>query len=548
MDARKMDSRKMDSRLRDLVAIGDSLFGSRQSLLSYWQEVAENFYPERADFTVRRSPGDDPWAGLMTSEPILVRRELANTLQAMLRPDGADWFAIHLMDERLDNDGEARRWLEWMTRVQKRAMYHPPAQFKRATKEGDNDWVTFGQAVIEVDLSPARASLLYRTGHLRDHAWSENAAGAIDMVHRKWHPTARQLAALFPATVDPRVAEAAKREPEKAIACRRIVLPAADWDFAEPAKRRRRSRESGYVSLTIDLDNDRCLEETPLAWMPYVIPRWQTVSGSQYAWSPCTGPGLADARTLQSLVRVLLEAGEKAVDPPMVAVQEALRSDVALYAGGVTWVDIEYDERLGEALRPVGESRGLPVGLDMAERLRGVLAEGFFINKLTLPQDVGRMTAYEVAKRLEEFIRSSAPLLSPAEDEYNAPLCERSFEALRAMKAFGPEDEIPPALQGREMQFVFASPMRELGEEVKAQKLAQGMQGVIGLVAGADPLQVKNVDLTEATRDSLKGLGWPAKWLAPEDAVEKARQEEAAAAEAAQMASAVGATAFTHRV
>jgi hypothetical protein len=41
----------------------------------------------------------------------------------------------------------------------------------------------------------------------------------------------------------------------------------------------------------------------------------------------------------------LLEAGEKFTNPPMIAVQEAIRSDVAIYAGGITWVDKDYDER-----------------------------------------------------------------------------------------------------------------------------------------------------------------------------------------------------------
>lgn len=50
----------------------------------------------------------------------------------------------------------------------------------------------------------------------------------------------------------------------------------------------------------------------------------------------------------------LVERGPEPDPPkpePLIPVQEALRSDVAVYSGGITWIDAEYDERLGEALR-----------------------------------------------------------------------------------------------------------------------------------------------------------------------------------------------------
>jgi hypothetical protein len=67
---------------------------------------------------------------------------------------------------------------------------------------------------------------------------------------------------------------------------------------------------------------------------------------------------LAEARLLQQMVLTLLEAGQKAVDPPMVAAQEAIQGGINIYAGGVTYVDAEYDERLGEALRPLQREIG----------------------------------------------------------------------------------------------------------------------------------------------------------------------------------------------
>lgn len=498
----------MDSRTKEIIKIGDALFGARGSLMTYWQELADQFYPERADFTVTNSLGNDrTW--LMSSEPVLMRRELGNLLQAMLRPESQDWFGIHLSDEEGDNNHENRKWLEWMTKVQRRAMYGSFAHFSEATKEADHDWVTFGQAVVEIDTRVDMPSLIFRCGHLRDHAWSENAYGEIDTVYREWKPTARQVLQLFPKTAHQNVRNAAEKEPNTKISCCRIVLPREAYGGAEY----KRTPRAPFVSVFIDKDNDVVLEEAPRLWNPFVIPRWQTVSGSQYGWSPCTGPGLADARTLQTVVRTILEAGEKAVDPPLVATQDVVRSDINIYAGGITWVDSEYDERLGEALRPLSQDRsGLPFGLEIADRLNRVLTEGFFLDKMRLPQDQGKMTAYEVRKRFEEHIRSASPILTPAEDEYSTRLCERAFEALSAVKAFGPSEEFPPGLRGKDIRYEFLSPIRELADELKSQKLAETVE-MIATVSQIDPTQKDQVDWDEATRDAMKGKGVPAKWM-----------------------------------
>ena len=41
------------------------------------------------------------------------------------------------------------------------------------------------------------------------------------------------------------------------------------------------------------------------------------------------------------------------VDPPIRAVGQVIFPGVHCYAGGITWVDAEYDERIGAALSPL---------------------------------------------------------------------------------------------------------------------------------------------------------------------------------------------------
>jgi hypothetical protein len=497
----------VDNNAKELLKQGDKLF-KREGLLSLWQEIALNFYPERADFTVTRNMGDTFADHLLTSYPLLARRDLGNSFSSMLRRD--DWFHIKTKNET-DNEGKA--WMEWATGVQKKAMYDRVARFERATKEGDHDFAAFGQCVITTELNRDRSALLYRSWHLRDVAWCENVEGEIDTVHQKWKPTARQLVQMFPGRCHPKIVDRAQKDPYAEIDCRRVVIASSLYDTEYAGAPKNRGRFP-FVSLYLDVVNQHVMEEMPLMFNPYVIPRWQTVSGSQYAFSPATVAALPDARLIQAMMLTLLDAGEKASNPPMLAVGDAIRSDIDLRAGGITWVDSEYDERLGEVLRPLSiDSKGFPLGFELMSGIREMIGEAFFLNKLTLPMQAGDMTATEVSQRVQEYIRQALPLFEPMEKNYNAALCENTFNILMAAGVFG--GDIPDSLRGKVVDFKFESPLHMAVELEKGTKLGNAVQLTMATMQ-LDPGASSNLDAGTALRDALEGIGVPQRWIRDE--------------------------------
>lgn len=532
----------MDSRAKEIIARGDRLFSKRMSLLSLWQDIALQFYVERAHFTVSHTPGEEFADHLMSGFPLMVRRDLGNALSSMLRPNSKDWFSIRTgRPEREDN--QAKRWLEWAGQVQKRAMYDRKARFARATKEGDHDFVAFGQCVISTEVNRREATLLYRCWHLRDVAWQEDETGEVSHIQRKWKPTVRELCRTFPGRVHQNCVNSLDKDPDREIECRHVVMPAADY-------RGEKKIRQPYASLYVDCENGHVMEESG-AWTPtYTIPRWQTVSGSQYAYSPATTIALPDARLLQAITLTLLEAGEKAVDPPLLAVQEALRSDIALYAGGITMLDAEYDEKLGEALRPLTRDlRGIPLGEEMQRAAEAQLREAFFLNKLSLPPFQGTPTATQVNQMVTEYIRNAMPLFEPIETDYSANLCEQTFELLRRESAFGSIDDMPESLSGADIQFKFESPLHEAVERQKGQRALEAKQ-LLALFADTDPAVVSMIDARKALRDSLEGMSVPAAWMRSDEQMEEiedaehqaqlAKQAIALAGQAGAAAEAVG--------
>ena len=518
-------------KAKELKELGDNLFGKKSPINSLWQDVADNFYVERANFTVQRSIGMDFASNLMSSYPVLCRRDLGNAFGTMLRPVAKPWFHTGIRNTKI-KDNETRQWLQAFEDTQRRAMYDPASKFTRATKEGDHDFAAFGQCAISIELNRNADGLLYRCWHLRDMAWQENEEGDIGARFRRWKPKAFELVRIFGKDkVHQDTVKLAEDKPFEESEVMHIVVEADMYDDD--------ARGRPWWSIWYDVSHETLIQADPVWTGYYRIPRWQTVSGSQYSYSPATVAALPDARLIQAMTFTLLEAGEKATNPPVVATIDAVRSDVAIYAGGITWVDPEYDERTGDALRPITQDfRGFNFGVQMNQDTRAMINAAFFLNKLSMPQGEREMTAYETAQRVQQYIRDALPIFEPMEQDYNAGLCDDTFELLWRNGAFGSPLDWPKTLRGADIGFTFESPLHDAIEQQKGQLFLQAGQ----MVAAGQPLDPSIAivyDAKIALRDALNGIGVPATWQRNEDVVDAMMQEQAQKQQAAELLGAI---------
>lgn len=507
----------------ELCGLGSHLFERQWPLVSLWQTLSEHFYPERADFTITRNVGQELSDSLVDSYPILVRRDLANSFSAMLR-DG-DWFKIDINGEA---DHAGNQWLEWSTKRLKRLIDTRSANFVRSTKEGDHDYATFGQCVISVERNRKADGLLFRNWHLRDCAWFDDENGQVGGLVRKWKPTYVDLVNIFGDACHPTIVKNAKQTPFKEADIYHIVIPTSMYGDDQMTEKH------PWVSIFVDKGHNHLIEDVPMNHFMYVVPRFQTIAGSPYAYSPATVVGLPDARSLQAMTHTLLEASERYARPPIIATSAVVRGDVDLTPDGITWVDKEYDEKLGASLRTLQQDRGgFPIGADMRQGIVEVLSSAFYLNKITLPPTTHEMTAYEVAERMKQYRRENLPLFAPIEAEYNGSLCETAFELAMSMGMLGSEYDIPESLVDQDVEFEFTSPLTASQEEEKATRFSQ-MSRLLSEAAEYDQGVVQNVDFDEAIRDAISGIGAPTKWLNSVESVMEGREADAQAQQAAQ--------------
>ena len=512
-----------DSTAKELISRGDGLFSIKQPILSLWQAITEQFYPESADYTYRRSMGMEFASHLMTGVPAMANRDLSTAISAMCRPPGQTWFHPRTNNETLNKDNSNLRWLDYSGDVMRQAFYSYRSGFDRATKEGDRDWVTIGNACIRIRPNRDFTGLAFRTRHMRDVAFAEDEVGMVNEIHVKDSVSNRNLVAMFPKTVSDKVKNAVEKNPHEKVMLRHIVLPSSEYDgtiakseLGPNGTKKRVGYALPFVSIIVDIDHETIFEEVGQHQFGYVTPRWVTKPGFGYGYSPPSTINISDARMLQQITLTLLEAGQKAVDPPMQAVgNDVIQGGINLFAGGISWIDPDYDEKTGAAIKPLwGSNPNLGWGVDREKRISDVIARGHFLDQIKFPDTTHARTAYETQKMWVEFVRTATPLFQPLKSEYNSPLCDEAFTMLLRLNAFGPRGDIPKALRGQEIVYEFEDPLTLAAKSANAQAFTAAGQ-ITQLAVQMDPTVIHDFDVDEAYRDALDGVGSPATWIRP---------------------------------
>lgn len=505
----------------DLIRVSNIRFAKKDQLDSLWQCLAEEFHPFRADITTTRTDGDEYAKDLYESTPCQYRRDLAYAMGALTRPDDRSWFDYKAQEDKRNTEA-AKAWLARQRDKQRTLLYNRNSNWQVAMHQGDNDFVTFGNAVHSHTEDVRRNKLIvYDTHHIRDCAWAEDRSRNVNEMHRKFKITLANWSLWFPDVPLPETYKnIADRDKHYEIEIRHICFPNDRYDFYKSPVKNKRLR---FSSVYVDANQGMILLEGGYYWFPYTVRRWVLDDNSPYAHSPAAMLGLIDGRLLQSETRVILEAGERVVDPPMLARSEGVLGRVNNYPGYTNWIEANYDERQGEALRPLETKGNLPLGLEMRQDTRQVLAAAWMINKLTLPPEKD-MTAFEVNERISEYIRSIGPAVKPFEAD-NAKLLDVSFNMNLQFGNFGPPQSIPPELRSAEIVYEFDGPIQMAYKRQSFQKARETADYAGSIVKATGKQEVlDNFDLDQLARDGAEAIGGANAWIKPAEAVAQLRQ------------------------
>jgi hypothetical protein len=519
----------MSNEVTDILQRFKTLKDDRREWESHWQELAEVMLPRRAGFTSDARPGAKQTEKIFDGTPMLARRGLAAAIDGILKPKTNRWFRVRTEDEGLNENEEVRAWLE---RVEERlfaAIYNPRARFIQRSGEVDDDLVTFGTGVLYIGESSAFDRLSFRSAHLRDAFIAENADGEVDTIFLRMRLNARQAVQRFGAEAvgDKTRKAAASGRPDEKFTFLQVVAPRADRD-----PRRADGLNLPFASVVIDVDSEHKVGESGFHEFPFAVPRWDTSSGEVYGRSPGM-IALPDANTLQQMGKTILVAGHKAVDPPLVQVNDAVIGTARTFPGGVSYIDAQALRDLG-GMRPIAplETGGnIPLGREMQNDTRGQIEAAFFRNVFNLPVDGPQMTATEILERKDEFLRTIGPVVGRLETDYIGIIPQRCFMIMMRAHAFG---EPPAPLRGGKVRFVISSAVEQARRQIEAAGAARAME-LLAPFLTANPDLMDNFDTDAIARDVPEIFGLPRRWLRSQQEVKGLRESKLQGQQAADL-------------
>ena len=514
------------TRITDILRRWKKLKADKSEWHQHYDDLARIYLPRRLGFATTRVVGERRTQALYDSTPMQAARGLANSIGGMMRPEGLPEVTMQTDNDQINNDEEAKTWLNDSQERLKNAFNNPKARFRQASSEKDLDLVVFGNAPMFIGES--RNGLMFQSVYLRDVTPFFNDEGSIEGMHRERKFTLRQAAARFGKNKLSEVArEKLEKAPDDCIEILHVVLPRAETKL-NPLL----AIDLPFADLWIEIEAKVVLSEGGFHEFPYIFPKFDTTSGENLGRSPAM-IALPDGDTLQAMGETILVAGQRAADPPLAVPNDGSFSAYNTFPGGLVYYDLEAAEAVrGNPFFPIESGMNLPITRDMQRDTRDQVWSAFFRNILNLPVEGPQMTATEVVQRKEEFIREIGPTFGKLETDDTAPTVERAFMIMLRSGGFAP---IPEILQGANIRFEYNSPVKRIRQQVDAAAARIWAEETI-LLAQSKPEALDRINADELVKFSAEAANIPKQIVNSDEAVAQIREQRAEAEAAAQQA------------
>ena len=499
---------------KNLLKRYDRLKSQRQNWESHWQEVADYMQPRKADVTKSRSKGDKRTELIFDSSPLQSVELLAASLHGMLTNPSTPWFSLRFKENEMENEDEAKEWLEDATEVMYSAFNK--SNFQQEIFELYHDLITFGTAAMFIEEDDDDL-LKFSTRHINEIFIAENDKGRIDTVFRKFKLSARSAIQKFGA-VSNNIAVIAKKDPYEEVEILHAVYPRSDFD---PKKQDQSNMP--FASVYLDAESGDELSVSGFREFPFVVPRYLKASHEIYGRSPAM-TALPDVKMLNEMSKTTIKSAQKQVDPPLLVPDDGFILPVRTIPGGLNF----YRSGTRDRIEPLNIGANTPLGLNMEEQRRNSIRNAFYVNQLMM-QNGPQMTATEVIQRNEEKMRLLGPVLGRLQSELLKPLIDRTFAILLRKNLFR---QAPDFLSGKDVEIEYVSPLAKAQKSTELSSIMRAIE-IMGSLSNVAPV-FDHINMDKLVRHLADIVGVPQKILKPQSELNAERQQAQAQQEQMQ--------------
>ena len=507
---------------QEIVSRFEALKANRKTLDRQLQDIERYVIPFRGEFYNDNSlEQSQDWQRVNYYDATagVSANLLASQMMGNLTSSVSKWFGLTFRGDDYDDDQPAKEWLEsvedlvWQT-IQE-------SNFDTAAPEMYLDISSFGTSIMTMeDVNDlVWKGVTFNTMPLMSCYFESQQDGLPFRIFRLLKYTSIEFDDTFDLPRDLKAKNKEESDVSPNIDVIYCIYKEPENDSTKPVLAPKlRPTQWRYIHRDTGKELKKKGMATPEGGFydfPGMTIRWQKVAGARWGFSPALTM-LSNIKSLNTKQYMMEEAWAKAIDPPMKAQELAVLGDLDNVPGGLTITTNP------DALQPLYPISSFNVGYEGIDRAVQQIREGFFVDKLELP-DQRQMTAYEVQIRYERMLRLLAPTLGRLKTDFLMPVVQGVYHRLQRM---GQLPEMPETVREANLDIEFTGP---LPRAMKGE-IGDGMERwLMGIIQQAqDPrlgASLDIVDFDEYNNKMAEFRGVPASVLKSETEIEEVREQ-----------------------
>lgn len=504
----------------DLIQKQAHLDSERSLFENHWAEVAPVVFTRQDDFFNKfQRQGERRTREKFDDTATLALDHGAAAIEGVVSPRGQLWHGIGFPEE-IEEDQASQEWGDALTKFLFRKRYSAESNFASQLHECYMSLLAFGTAVMIVE-DMLDGTIRYKSSHIGEHYYMENARGTVDINYRKYELTALQASQKFKDKTPEKILKCLEKEPAKKMEFLHVVKPDEDNET-----------DQDFISYHVCIEGSELIDVGSFRTFPYIISRWTTSPNEIYGRSPAMSV-LSEIKMLNAMRKTDIKARHMAVDPPILAADQHTIRKFSMKPGALNYGSL--DANGNPLVRPYTSGVNINASNDGTEQSREFINRAFFLNLFQILVDAPQMTATEVLQRAQEKGQLLTPTAGRQMSELLEPMIMREISIYETYGIFedGQMLEVPEAVKSVDGAFniKYTNPLSRMQLADEALGVERTVQTLVS-VAQASPEAAANlerVDWREYGDIVREANGAPSKLFKSDEELEEIAQAKAQA-------------------